>query len=204
MTKRERIKRTATIKFAANGIRNTKIEDIANVLNMAKGGFYYYFKSKEELLLEIMDSSVISRKEFLKEVGDLNIPFEEKMKMIVKRRLNLKDDRYNLFLFAKIYENGEINLTYDDYMKRDVIFSEFLDSNKECLKEEYQNQVQKIRTMLSSSLTALLLYLINQTGVEVTDEESYKKMVDSYANIDIDKEVEMYYDMFLKSILNKC
>ncbi|MGL5724602.1 TetR/AcrR family transcriptional regulator [Cetobacterium sp.] len=201
MTKRDRIKRTATILFAANGIRNTKIEDIANVLEMAKGGFYYYFKSKEELLQEIMDNSVISRREFLKEVGDLDIPFEEKLKMIIRRRLSLRDDRYNLFLFAKIYENGEINLTYDEYMKRDIIFSEFLIKNKDYIKDEYKNQIEKIRTMLSSSLTALLLYLIAQTGIEVTNEESYKKMVEKYATLDIDKEIEMYYDMFLKSIV---
>lgn len=202
MTKRDRIKRTATILFAANGIRNTKIEDIANVLEMAKGGFYYYFKSKEELLLEIMDNSVISRKEFLKEVGDLDVPFEEKLKMIVRRRLTLKDDRYNLFLFAKIYENGEINLTYDEYMKRDIIFSEFLNNNKEHIKEKYRDEVEKIRTMLSSSLTTLLLYLITQTGIEVVDEESYKRMVEKYATIDITKEIEMFYDLFLKSMLN--
>ncbi|MGL5001104.1 MAG: TetR/AcrR family transcriptional regulator [Cetobacterium sp.] len=201
MTKRDRIKRTSTILFAANGIRNTKIEDIANVLGMAKGGFYYYFKSKEELLLEIMDNSIISRKDFLKEVGDLNISFEEKIKLILRRRLNLKDDRYNLFLFAKIYENGEINLTYDDYMKRDIIFSEFLDMNKEYLKEEFREDVEKIRTMLSSSLTSLLVYLINKTKVKVKDEESYKKMVKSYESIDIDKEVEIYYNMFVKSLL---
>ncbi|MGL4977568.1 MAG: TetR/AcrR family transcriptional regulator [Cetobacterium sp.] len=201
MTKRDRIKRTATILFAANGIRNTKIEDIANVLQMAKGGFYYYFKSKEELLQEIMDNSVISRKDFLKEVGDLEITFEDKLKMIIRRRLSLRDDRYNLFLFAKIYENGEINLTYDEYMKRDIIFSEFLTKNKEFIKDEYKNEIEKIRTMLSSSLTALLLHLIAQTEVKVTDEESYKEMVEKYANLDINKEIEMYYNMFLKSIV---
>ncbi|MGL4999761.1 MAG: TetR/AcrR family transcriptional regulator [Cetobacterium sp.] len=201
MTKKERIKRTATILFAAKGIRNTKIEDIANVLNMAKGGFYYYFKSKEELLLEIMDNSVISRKGFLEEVGHLDIPFEVKMKMIVKRRINLKDDRYNLFLFAKIYENGEISLTYDDYMKRDVILSEFLYANSHEIKEEFRDDIEKIRVMLSSSLTSLLLYLINKTGVEVTDEESYKRMVENYKKIDIEAEVETYYAMFLKSLI---
>lgn len=201
LTKRERIKRTATILFAANGIRNTKIEDIANVLGMAKGGFYYYFKSKEELLEEIMDNSVISRKEFLKEVGDLDVPFEKKLKMIISRRLDLKDDRYNLFLFAKIYENGEINLTYDDYMKRDIIFSEFLNSNKENIKEEYRDQIEKIRSILSSALTTLLLFLINQTGVEVTGEESYRKMVEKYLSIDIDKEIEIFYNLFFKEIV---
>ena len=203
LTKRERIKRTATILFAANGIRNTKIEDIANVLGMAKGGFYYYFKSKEELLEEIMDNSVISRKEFLKEVGDLDVTFEKKLKMIISRRLDLKDDRYNLFLFAKIYENGEINLTYDDYMKRDIIFSEFLNSNKENIKEEYRDQIEKIRSILSSALTTLLLFLINQTGVEVTGEESYRKMVEKYLSIDIDKEIEIFYNLFFKEIVKE-
>ncbi|MBC2851983.1 helix-turn-helix transcriptional regulator [Cetobacterium sp. 8H] len=203
LTKRERIKRTATILFAANGIRNTKIEDIANVLGMAKGGFYYYFKSKEELLEEIMDNSVISRKEFLKEVGDLDVSFEKKLKMIISRRLDLKDDRYNLFLFAKIYENGEINLTYDDYMKRDIIFSEFLNNNKENIKEEYRDQIQKIRSILSSALTTLLLFLINQTGIEVTGEESYRKMVEKYLSIDIDKEIEMFYNLFFKEIVKE-
>ena len=202
MTKRDRIKRTATILFAANGIRNTKIEDISNVLGMAKGGFYYYFKSKEELLLEIMDNSIISRKEFLKEVGDLDIPFEEKLKMIVRRRLTLKDDRYNLFLFAKIYENGEINLTYDEYMKRDIIFSEFLKNNRKHIKEEYRSEIEKIRAMLSSSLTTLLLYLITQTGIQVVDEDSYKRMVEKYSTIDITREIEMFYNLFLKSMLN--
>ncbi|MGL6023469.1 MAG: hypothetical protein ACRC0F_02540, partial [Cetobacterium sp.] len=136
-----------------------------------------------------------------KEIGNLNVSFEEKIKMVLRRRLNLKDDRYNLFLFAKIYENGEINLTYDDYMKRDIIFSEFLDMNKEHLKEEFREDVEKIRAMLSSSLTSLLLYLINKTKVEVKDEESYKKMVKNYEDIDIDKEVEVYYNMFIKSLL---
>lgn len=200
-TKRERIKRVATILFASNGIRNTKIEDITNVLGMAKGGFYYYFKSKEDLLVEIMDNSVINRKEFLKNVADLDISFEEKIKKIIARRLDLRDDRYNLFLLAKIYENGEVNLTYDEYMKRDMIFSEFLENNKEYLKEEYREQIEKIRNILSASLTTLLLFLINKTGIVVTGEESYRKMVEKYLTFDIKKEIDMFYNIFFKEIL---
>lgn len=200
-TKRERIIRTATILFAANGIRNTKIEDIAKILGMAKGGFYYYFKSKEDLLYEIMYNSVISRKEFLKNVAHLDLTFEEKIKKIIARRLDLRDDRYSLFLLAKIYENGEISLTYDEYMKRDIIFSEFLENNKEHLKEEYRDQIEKIRSMLSASLTTLLLFLINKTGITVTGEESYRKMVEKYLTFDIGKEIEMFYNMFFKEIL---
>ena len=55
--------------------------------------------------------------------------------------------------------------------------------------------------MLSASLTSLLLYLITETKVDVTDEESYKRMVEKYATLDISKEIEMFYNLFLKSML---
>ncbi|MGL5662782.1 MAG: hypothetical protein ACRCW8_03225, partial [Cetobacterium sp.] len=83
-----------------------------------------------------------------------------------------------------------------------IIFSEFLNNNKEHIKEEYRSEIEKIRTMLSSSLTTLLLYLITQTGIEVVDEDSYKRMVEKYATIDITREIEMFYNLFLKSMLN--
>lgn len=199
--KRGKIKRTATILFAANGIKNTKIEDIANILGMAKGGFYYYFKSKDQLLEEIMDDSVESRQEFLKTIECLNISFEDKLRMFISRRLNLKDDRHYLFLFAKIYENGETNLTYDEYAKRDRLFEYFLISNKEYIKDEYVDSIPKIRAMISSALTRLLLVLIDGTGVEVKGEDSYRKMAERFNRIDIDAEVELFYNIFIKELL---
>jgi AcrR family transcriptional regulator len=39
----------------AFGIRKTSIEDITRAAGMAKGSFYLYFKSKEELFLEIIN-----------------------------------------------------------------------------------------------------------------------------------------------------
>ncbi|MBE3569344.1 MAG: TetR family transcriptional regulator [Bacillales bacterium] len=39
--------------FAAKGFKETSIQDIMDELNVTKGTFYYYFKSKEELLKDI-------------------------------------------------------------------------------------------------------------------------------------------------------
>lgn len=201
MNKKERIKRVATILFAANGIRNTKIEDIASSMGIAKGGMYYYYKSKEVLLEDIIEDSVLSREEFIENMKILNLSFIDKIKLFIKRRIDLKDDRYNLFLFSKIYENGEINLTKDEYMKKDVFFGEFFDENKEYLKDEYQMEIEKIKQFITASLTRLLTILINQTGVVVKDEESYKKMVHKYSQINLDKEIELFFNLFFKEIL---
>lgn len=201
MNKKERIKRVATILFAANGIRNTKIEDIASSMGIAKGGMYYYYKSKEVLLEDIIEDSVLSREEFIENMKILNLSFNDKIKLFIKRRIDLKDDRYNLFLFSKIYENGEINLTKDEYMKKDIFFGEFFDEHKEYLKDEYQVEIEKIKQFITASLTRLLTILINQTGIVVKDEESYKKMVYKYSQINLDKEIELFFNLFFKEIL---
>ncbi|WP_297406713.1 hypothetical protein, partial [uncultured Cetobacterium sp.] len=100
-----------------------------------------------------------------------------------------------------IYENGEINLTKDEYMKKDIFFGEFFDENKKYLKDEYQVEIEKIKQFITASLTRLLTILINQTGIVVKDEESYKKMVYKYSQINLDKEIELFFNLFFKEIL---
>jgi AcrR family transcriptional regulator len=44
--------------FIAKGYDETTIDDIVAAADVAKVTFYYYFKSKEELILEIKDNSI--------------------------------------------------------------------------------------------------------------------------------------------------
>lgn len=50
-----KIKDAATRLFAQNGYANTSLDDIANDVGLTKGGVYYYFRSKEQLLLNILE-----------------------------------------------------------------------------------------------------------------------------------------------------
>lgn len=49
------IKEAAIRLFAAKGYANASLEEIADVAKFTKGAVYYYFKSKERLLLQILD-----------------------------------------------------------------------------------------------------------------------------------------------------
>lgn len=51
----EQIKRAAISLFAANGYANTSLDEIAAAAKFTKGAIYYYFRSKEKLLLDILD-----------------------------------------------------------------------------------------------------------------------------------------------------
>lgn len=201
--KKSEIKKISTILFATKGIKNTTIRDIAKSLGIALGGIYYYYKSKEELLCEIINDSIENRKEFLKNIEESKGTFENKLKKIIARRLNLKKERYSLFLFSKIYENGETHLTYDEYIKRDKLLEEFLEINEDELKTEYLGDINKISRLINASLTKLLLILIESTGVEVKDEKSYNKMIEKYNELDIEREINTFYKIFFIEIIRK-
>jgi AcrR family transcriptional regulator len=48
------IKSAALKLFASRGYANTSLEDVANAAGFTKGAVYYYFKAKENLLLDIL------------------------------------------------------------------------------------------------------------------------------------------------------
>ena len=63
--KREKILDTALHLFVERGYLETRIIDIAEACGMAKGTFYEYFQSKEELFGEVFRTQVLARYETL-------------------------------------------------------------------------------------------------------------------------------------------
>ena len=62
LTKRGRERRRqlldyATHRFAENGYHPTSVDDLVNGIGVGKGVFYWYFSSKEQLLVEILEDT---------------------------------------------------------------------------------------------------------------------------------------------------
>lgn len=55
--KREAVLRAAAHLFVAQGYENTSLNELARALNVTKPTLYYYFESKEQILLEIVERS---------------------------------------------------------------------------------------------------------------------------------------------------
>ncbi|MCQ9284672.1 TetR/AcrR family transcriptional regulator [Priestia aryabhattai] len=70
--------------FAQKGFKETSIQDIVNELNVTKGTFYYYFKSKQELLMDIhlqYIERLIENQETI--LADKTISYPEKLHSII-------------------------------------------------------------------------------------------------------------------------
>lgn len=124
MDKRDQIITTAAQLIHEHGYHNVGIQKILNELNIPKGSFYYYFKSKEDLGLAIIDLYVMDTKGGIEAMPNtldglksfFNIFFDRLIQLSMKRGcpvgnliLELADEkesfRERLMLWYKSLEN---------------------------------------------------------------------------------------------------
>ena len=78
--KREVILEVSCELFFSKGYKNTKIIEIAEAANIGKGTFYEYFKSKEALLYELLNTKFRTDKQKIEAIASSNISQSEKIK----------------------------------------------------------------------------------------------------------------------------
>lgn len=80
--KRDTIVRAAESILRARGYQKTTIDEIASEAGVAKGTFYLYFKSKQQLLIEVLDRAVDSLEDRLqRSLVGVSDPIERLEKM---------------------------------------------------------------------------------------------------------------------------
>jgi TetR/AcrR family transcriptional regulator, transcriptional repressor for nem operon len=63
--RRDRIVETADRLFYQRGFEHTSFADIAGALKISRGNFYYHFKTKDEILDEVIERRLAGTKEML-------------------------------------------------------------------------------------------------------------------------------------------
>ena len=97
VTKEPEIRRAELIDaarqlFDKNGIKNTQVSQIVEKVGVAKGLFYYYFKSKDEIVNEVVDLEMSELKEAsLKILADTQLTFYQKTSEFVAIYMHMID-----------------------------------------------------------------------------------------------------------------
>ncbi|WP_227934923.1 TetR/AcrR family transcriptional regulator [Alkalihalobacillus deserti] len=80
---KEKIIEVSIDLFGKNGFTETSIQDIVEALGVTKGTFYYYYKSKEELLMEIHLRYIDELLQHQEEIFNKKMNSEQKLYNIV-------------------------------------------------------------------------------------------------------------------------
>lgn len=108
--KRARIIRTAQELFVKKGYNHTTITDIATEANIAKGGFYYYFDTKESVLKAVHEEIAKTTVQQLEtELAGYGKTPAERLQFFFSRQ-NVLKERY-VPLFAELLKGEAESIT---------------------------------------------------------------------------------------------
>ncbi|WP_406535450.1 TetR/AcrR family transcriptional regulator [Methanobrevibacter sp.] len=65
--------------FLMQGYENTSVDEIIEKAQIAKGTYYYYFESKEQMLEEVIDMMIDNEAEMAEQVIGMDIPVPQKI-----------------------------------------------------------------------------------------------------------------------------
>ena len=128
--KRKKILDKAWELFRKNGYEETKVEDITRELGVSKGSFYTYFKTKDEVLYEILERI---KKENEERINKINVNQEpskiledyviSKMNYIVKLLNNMKISSINRNLSNSKLKNffEELKKVSIEFIKKNIV-----------------------------------------------------------------------------------
>lgn len=180
---RNKLLSIAIYEFATIGFDNTKIDTIVREANLTKPSFYLYFKSKQAIFDEIVDTCAIKLESGVKKIAltqfyndDLNqdsiknvlenfykFVLENKELMIIGLILNRNNDKLISKLTDIVRENlkTEVNINYIKSIFAHDIFADILVTNSLMLCKNYllteKSSPKELATILSSLLSESIL-----------------------------------------------
>lgn len=105
LAKMQEIYDTAAHLFAERGYHATRIQDIADALDMNKGSLYYYFSSKEALLIQIVEGRVGTALASVHHIVTSTAPIPTRLQAAIREHLRLfheDADIFSIFQFEKL------------------------------------------------------------------------------------------------------
>lgn len=87
--KEQEILQAAIALFQAKGFHATSMQDLADAVGLQKGSLYHYIRSKEELLLKIMNQAFEALSSRLRDISAKPLPARTKLELAVRSHIEV-------------------------------------------------------------------------------------------------------------------
>ncbi|WP_448820551.1 TetR/AcrR family transcriptional regulator [Cetobacterium sp.] len=201
--KKEQILEAAKDVLLKKGIFKTRVEDITSYLGIAKGSFYTYFKSKDQLLEEIIDRVYEIREKELEELLEGNYGYEEQIRIFIIKRFVISSDNLKSHLILINLTRNLEHLT--PVLREKLLQIEIL--NRKFLKEIIKNiqnisySEEEIDTIIIFIMGGIKSYRLERLFYKNTDDyfiSDIDEFRERLKNINLKKEVELVVSGILK------
>lgn len=105
---RERLVEVSARLFMKKGYQATTMQEVADQLNIKKGSIYYYIKTKEDLLYNIVHISMNMLLDETKRIYNNDIDARKKISMLMDSHIKMISDNITLFSVS-LYDVNKAN-----------------------------------------------------------------------------------------------
>lgn len=140
--------------FKKQGYVNTTVDAIIQQAGVAKGTFYYYFKSKEDILDALVQAMVVQIcEEYKKIADDHNLSAMEKMRQMMKGRNHLWERESDLMENLHRPENRELHerINVEIILKVSPVFARVIEQGKNEAVFNVENPLETIQFLLAGA-----------------------------------------------------
>jgi len=161
-SKREAIRDAAVKVFAAKGYHAATVSEVAEVANVGKGTVYFYYASKEDLLLEILVYHFDQMMSVIERIEQVELAPEQAVQVVIADSIRRLKENPDLF---KIMEQQP--LLYHDRVKErfETLFGQMVDRIAELLAAGIEQgfiracDTRAVASVLLSTAISFPLYL---------------------------------------------
>lgn len=150
--------------FFQNGYSNTKVEDITHNAKVAKGTFYSYFNTKEDIFFEIFQEFLNKEDENLNEI-DFETDLLENIRKIINHLCKNMHENTKIFrIVAEAFSEPELKIKIWKISGEYGFFMKDIKKIIEISNSQINNEVKKNLEYLHPALGELLkIYLLKIT-----------------------------------------
>ena len=131
ISKEPEVRRAELVKaarelFDRNGIKNTQVSQIVDKVGVAKGLFYYYFKSKDEIVNEVVKEVMSELREDSERIlADESLTFYQKASEFIVRYMHMidqfsGDEEKNLANMLEVISGNSIAQDANELLQRQI------------------------------------------------------------------------------------
>jgi len=102
--RREELLRVSAKLFREKGFDGTTIRDISSAAGMHSGSPFYHFKTKQDLLVAVMEEGLAEGLRKTEEIVRLDLPAEEKLKRLIRIQIGTIFEDGNDFVPVLLYD----------------------------------------------------------------------------------------------------
>jgi AcrR family transcriptional regulator len=192
--RKEQIVKAALHCFVQYGYTKTSLDDIANSIGIKKSSLYYYYKNKEAIFREVIETEVNRFQQIIREKLDSEKTARGKLILLFKTKLKFLREKHktlDLSVQAMLEVQPIIEKLFQEFRRRDIDFLKTIIQQGIANGEFREIDAERVAEVVRMMMDSLRFREMRSSNVRTSANIDYNK---------IEKDAEFFLNLLIDGL----